>query len=68
MKSKKKRKAADDVLKASRRGSREAEIELYGKPLPRKKVHASKKKYDRKRDKAGRRGLPYDFFMHLLFS
>ncbi len=37
-----------DFIKASRRGSREAEIELYGRPLNFHKVFRNKKKYTRK--------------------
>jgi len=37
-----------DVIKAIRRGSREAEIELYGHPISFKKVFRNKKKYTRK--------------------
>lgn len=40
------------LLKAARKGSREAEIELYERPLPKHKVHRSKKQYDRKNVKA----------------
>ena len=41
-----------DYVKAARRGSREAEIELYGKPLNHRRVEKSKKQYDRKKTKA----------------
>ena len=41
-----------DYLKAHRKASREEEIMLYGKPLPRTKAHRSKKLYDRKNQKA----------------
>ena len=37
-----------DFIKASRRGSREAEIEFYGKPINFNKTHKNKKKYTRK--------------------
>jgi len=37
-----------DFIKASRRGSREAEIELYGHPINFRKVFKNKKKYTRK--------------------
>ena len=37
-----------DFIKASRRGAREAEIELYGHPLNFHKVFRNKKKYTRK--------------------
>ena len=38
----------EDFIKASRRGSREAEIEFYGKPLSHKKIFRNRKKYTRK--------------------
>ena len=41
----------DDYIKANRRGSREAEIELYGHPITYTKVAENKKKYRRCRDK-----------------
>ena len=37
-----------DFIKASRRGSREAEIEYYGKPISYKKIFRNHKKYNRK--------------------
>lgn len=37
-----------DYIKALRKGSGDAEIELYGKPLPKHKIHKSKKIYNRK--------------------
>lgn len=37
-----------DYIKAARRGSRAAEIELYGHPLNHKRVFKNKKKYTRK--------------------
>lgn len=48
-----------DYVKAARRGSREAEIELYGKPINQSKIVTSKKVYNRKKDKADTKGLPY---------
>lgn len=41
----------DDYIKSNRRGSREAEIELYGHPITYTKVAENKKKYRRSRDK-----------------
>ena len=38
----------DDYIKANRKASREAEIAAYGHPLCHKRVHKSKKVYDRK--------------------
>ena len=40
-----------DYVKASRRGSREAELELSNGFIRKHAVHKSKKAYDRKRDK-----------------
>ena len=37
-----------DFIKASRRGSREAEIELYGRPISFRKIFRNRKKYTRK--------------------
>lgn len=37
-----------DILKAYRRGAREAEIEMYGKPLPTNKMHRDRTAYTRK--------------------
>ena len=39
----------DEYIKTARRGSREAEIELYGHPLPHHKIFKNKKKYNRKK-------------------
>ncbi len=57
----KKKITEQDYLKAARKGSREAEIELHGHPVNRRKVHKSKKIYDRKKIKAGLKPLPYLF-------
>lgn len=51
------KKGKDDYLKAARRGSREAELEMYGRPVPRGRVHKSRKIYDRKRAKEGLKNL-----------
>lgn len=48
---KRKTSLLEDYIKANRRGSREAEIELYGHPITYTKVVESKKKYRRSRDK-----------------
>ena len=40
-------------MAAARKGSREAEIEMYRHPLPTHKVHQSKKQYNRAKIKAG---------------
>lgn len=43
------KKTLDEYIKAARKGSREAEIELYGHPIPQHKIFKNKKKYDRKK-------------------
>lgn len=55
-------KRADDALLAARRGSRDAEIAMYGHPIPHHRVHKSKKQYDRKNAKARLKkwGGPFD--------
>ena len=57
----KKRVTEQDYVKACRKGSREAEIELHGRPVHVRKIHRSKKAYDRKKMKAGLKRLPYFF-------
>jgi len=55
----KKKNTEADYIKANRRGRREAEIGLYGKPLNHTKVWKSKKAYDRNRIKAAfKKNLP----------
>ena len=54
-----KRDAERDYVKANRKGSRDAEIEMYGRPLTHRKVHRSKKTYDRKTEKAALKKLPF---------
>ncbi|MDR2914391.1 MAG: hypothetical protein LBV74_06130 [Tannerella sp.] len=46
-KKKKKRTPLEEYIKAYRKGSREAEIEQHGHPLPKHYIHVSKKIYDR---------------------
>ena len=46
------RKRLGVPLKAARKGSREAEIGMYGHPIVHHRVHKSKKQYDRKIAKA----------------
>lgn len=46
----------DAYVKAARKGSREAEIEQYGRPISYRKVFKSKKVYDRKNEKSLYRG------------
>lgn len=48
----KKRITQDDYVKANRKASREAEIEMYGHPICHKRVHQSKKVYNRRKIKA----------------
>lgn len=57
----KKRITQDDYIKANRKASREAEIEMYGHPICHKRVHQSKKVYNRKKIKAADKKLPYFF-------
>ena len=59
----KKRITQDDYVKANRKASREAEIEMYGHPICHKRVHQSKKVYNRRKIKAADKKLPY--FFHL---
>lgn len=51
----------DDYLKAHRKASREEEIEKHGHPVSFKRIHVLKKAYNRKKIKAGDKGLPYLF-------
>lgn len=57
----KKRITQDDYIKANRKASREAEIEMYGHPICHKRVHQSKKVYNRRKIKAADKKLPYFF-------
>ena len=54
----KKRITQDDYVKANRKASREAEIEMYGHPICHKRVHQSKKVYNRRKIKAADKKLP----------
>lgn len=59
-KKKKKKNGLSDYIKASRRGSREAEIENHNHPVSYNRVHVSKKVYNRKKNKAdSNEDLPY---------
>ena len=53
----KKRITQDDYIKVNRKASREAEIERH--PICYKRVHQSKKVYNRKKIKAGDKALPF---------
>ncbi len=58
-----------DYIKANRKASREEEIALHGKPTRWRCVQASKKIYNRKRDKAGIKNLPLSFrFQQFILS
>ena len=59
----KKRITQDDYIKANRKASREAEIEMYGKPICNKSVHQSKKVYNRIKIKATDKELPSFFVL-----
>lgn len=62
---KKQKITQQDYLKAHRKASREEEIARHGRPARFRAVHKSKKAYDRKREKAGLRNLPFSF--HIKF-
>ena len=47
----KKRITQDDYIKANRKASREAEIEMYGHPICHQRVHQSKKVYNRSEER-----------------
>ena len=55
----KKRITQDDYIKVNRKASREAEIERHGHHICYKRVHQSKKVYNRKKIKAGDKALPF---------
>lgn len=57
----KKRITQDDYIKANRKASREAEIEQHGHPVCYKRVHETKKVYNRKKIKAANEKLPSFF-------
>ncbi len=54
-----------DYIKANRRASREAEIEAHDHPVARRRVHKSKKIYNRKNKKAGLNDLPFPLDIYL---
>lgn len=56
-----------EYVKANRRGSREAEIEMYGHPVNYHRIYVSKKVYDRKKMKAGDRRQPSSFYSIFCF-
>ena len=63
MKAKKKNSVMEQV-KAARKQSREEEILTHGKSINYRKVMASKKQYDRKKNKADDEVLPYFFVIN----
>ena len=52
-----------EQVKASRKQSREEEITAHGKSINYRKVMASKKQYNRKKNKADDEVLPYFFYI-----
>jgi hypothetical protein len=56
-----------DYIKANRIASRREEIEAHGHPVNYKRVHKSKKIYNRKKIKAGNNDLPFSFYRHINF-
>lgn len=58
---KKKKNQLDDYIRASRKGSREAELENHSHSINYNRVHTSKKVYNRKKNKADENDLPYFF-------
>ena len=64
MKQKKKNSVMEQV-KAARKQSREEEIQTHGKSINYRKVMASKKQYNRKKNKADDEVLPYLFISPL---
>jgi hypothetical protein len=67
MKGKKKNSVMEQV-KASRKQSREEEIQRHGKSINYRKVMASKKQYNRKKNKADDEVLPYFFITPLILE
>jgi hypothetical protein len=61
MKQKKKNSVLEQV-KAARKQSRDEEIQTHGKSINYRKVMASKKQYNRKKNKADDEVLPYFLF------
>lgn len=61
----KRRITENDYLRANRRASRNEEIAAHGHPVGVRRIHRSKKQYDRKKMKAGLKSLP-DFYPPIL--
>lgn len=57
----KERITQSDYVKANRRASRSEEIAAHGRPVGFRRVHESKKSYNREKMKAGLKSLP-DFY------
>ena len=57
-----------EQVKASRKQSREEEIQRHGKSINYRKVMASKKQYNRKKNKADNEVLPYFFNTPLILK
>ena len=62
-----KKKQVDEYVKACRKVSREAEIKDHGHPVSHRRVHVSKKTYNRNRMKAGDRSLPCFLYGEMSF-
>ncbi len=63
-----KQRPPKDPLKAARKGSREAEIGMYDHPLPKHKVHKSKRQYSRKNTKVRLNNEGEPLFLPILQS
>ena len=61
-------KAVLEQVKSARKQSREEEIQAHGKLLNYRKIMESKKKYNRKKNKADDEVLPYFFLKTLQVS
>ena len=64
----KKKKSILEQVKAARKQSREEEIQTHGKSINYRKVMASKKQYNRKKNKADDEVLPYLFNVESLHT
>lgn len=62
---KKQKNALTEYVKANRKGSREAEIEMYGHPVNHHRVWVSKKVYNRSQMKRLSRSDPGDSLLFL---
>ena len=60
---KKHQNTEQDYLKACRKVSREEEIARHGRPIQRSAVYRSRKTYNRKKEKAGLKTLPFLIFV-----